>query len=154
MHFNVIQISENPVHKDDRIDMWDIAEDPLFLDESDYGGDEKKYSDVIESIKRELEPFCVVNKKKRTITFRPKKTVEREWLQAIDDTLTQFKENIRNKAYSTAEYQLRSHIREPHGVDDLFYNRYCRKFSSVIADYLAGYLPKTLYIGAILDAHC
>ena len=45
-------------------------------------------------------------------------------------------------------------ITEPCGIDDLFHLGHCKKASTFLAEYLTGYWPRTMHIGAILDAHC
>lgn len=153
MHFNIIQLCPSRPGKDKRLSIGNICEDPLFLQEADYGGEEKILSDVIKTIQDELRPFATVNVRKKTVRFRSRPAVEKKYMKAVNATLREFRQNIKDRRYSTAESHLRNKITEPHGIDDLFYTEYCCKFSTVIADYLAGYLPQTLYFGAVLDAH-
>ena len=156
MHFNIIQISEQRVPKGDRIDYYDVGEDPMFLAETDYGGDERTGEDrrdALECIQNQIKEFANVDVKTATITFKEKKIVKRAWVRHINKAVKTFKESLSDGVAATAEYKLRTNIAEL-ASGDLWYYRYCTKFADIVADYLAGYLPKTLHIGAILDAHC
>ena len=154
MHFNIIQFSPERIKKDSYISESSLYEDYLFLLNSDYGGDEKDYADVIDAIQREMRPFATVNVRRRTIRFRSRQAVERKFRKGVNAAVKNFRKKMDDKAYWSAEYELRWGVTEPFGIDDLFFNNgYCQKISQVIADYLAGYLPQTLHIGAILNAH-
>ena len=153
-HFNIIQLCKTRPSKDEHISISNICEDPLFLAESDYGGDEKDLMKVIGTIRDELRPFASVNVRNKTVRFRNRDAVEKKYIKTMNAAMREFRGNMKEKRFSTAEYHLRRDVTEPAGIDDLFYTDYLCKFSTVIADYLAGYLPQTLYFGAVLDAHC
>lgn len=155
-HFNVIQLCKEKPAKTDWISGNDIYEDGLFMSETDWGGDTltaQERSKALESIKQQLSPYATVSKKNSTIRFKKPETVKRRWLAYVKKACKEFEKRIKEGSFSTSEYRLRTDIAEL-SSDDLFYDGYCKKFAAVVSDYLAGYLPQTLYIGAILDAHC
>ena len=155
-HFNVIQICQNKPSKYDWISGNDIYEDGLFMSETDWGGDTlnaTKRANALKSIKEQLRPYATVSTKNKTIRFRKKEVVKRRWLADVRKAYKEFEKNVKEGAFSTSEYRLRQDIAEL-SSGDLFYDGYCKKFAAIVGDYLAGYLPQTLYIGAILDAHC
>lgn len=153
MHNKVIQISRTPVPENNFISDSSLYEDYLYLQMSDYGGDPVDFDEAIDSIERELEPIAVIDRTARTITFKKRSTVLKAWKQDVKFTVKRFRENLSKKAYWTAEYGLRHGVMMSFGVGNLFYDDYCKTLSQVISDYLAGYLPRTLHIGAILDFH-
>ena len=155
MHFDIIQISTHKIAKDDYITHSDICEDELYLSESDWGGDERTGDDVtysLEGLKKAIKPFATVNVKGKTIRFHEPEVVKREWLKTVNANVEAFKKNLAEERYPTAEFELYDDSRKL-GVDVLFCNYYCMTLSRVIAEYLGGYIPQTLHIGAILDAH-
>ena len=155
-HFNVIQICKEKPTKDDWIAGHDLYEDGLFMSESDYGGDTltaQERIEALESIKRQLSPYATVSTKNKTIRFRKPEIVKRRWLADVKRAYKEFEKNVKKGKFYISEYRLRQDIAEL-SSGDLFYDGYCRKFAAIVGDYLAGYLPQTLYIGAILDAHC
>lgn len=153
MHFNIIQLCATKPQKEELISESNIYEDPLFLQECEYGGDKKKVdNELLDVIKKELQPFATVNKKEKTIKFYDRKTVEEKYRETINDAVKEFNKDFDEGRYSTGELHLRQNVTELCHIDDLFYVYYCCKFSSIVADYLAGHLPQTLYIGSILDA--
>lgn len=155
-HFNVIQICKEKPTKDDWISGNDIYEDGLFMSETDWGGDTltaQERINALDSIKKQLSRYAMVNVRKKTIRFKKPEIVKRLWLSDVRKAYKEFAKRIKEGSFSTSEYRLRQDIAEL-SSGDLFYDGYCKKFASVVSDYLAGYLPQTLYIGAILDAHC
>lgn len=153
MHNKIIQISQNPVPENEFISDSSLYEDYLYLQLSDYGGDPIEYDRAIDSIESELEPIATVDRKARTITFKKRSVVLKAWKQDVKLTVKRFREKLSEKAYWTAEYGLRHGVMMSFDVEDLFYDGCCKTLSQVISDYLAGYLPRTLHIGAILDFH-
>jgi len=155
-HFNVIQICKEKPSKYDWISGNDIYEDGLFMSETDWGGDTltaQERINALDSIKKQLSRYAMVNVRKKTIRFKKPEIVKRLWLADVRKAYKEFAKRIKEGSFSTSEYRLRQDITEL-SSGDLFYDGYCKKFASVVSDYLAGYLPQTLYIGAILDAHC
>ena len=154
MHKKLIQLAANKVGKNEHIDYMDICEDALFLEESDWGGDEENYEETFDYIKMEFEDVATVNKRKRTITFKDRETIKEMWKEHIKTTCKNAFKKIDEGQNCNAEYMLRKDMNEPFGMGGIYYFDYCRKASSLIADYLAGYIPQTVHIGAILDYHC
>ena len=153
MHNKVIQISPKPVPQEAFISESSLYDDHLYLQMSDFGGDPVEYDEAIDSIERELEPIATVNRQARTITFKKRSVVLKAWKQDVKATFKRFRENLSKKSYWTAEHELRHGVMKTFDVDDLFYDGYCKPLSEVISDYLAGYIPRTLHIGAIIDFH-
>lgn len=152
----IIQLSREKLEKGDGITINDIYEDPLFLDESDYGGELQTKENYVKSLKllqNDIRPFARVNLRTRTIHMKAPEIVKRNYLRYVNGTMKEFKKEFSEGKYCNAEYTLRSRMRELTS-SDLFHVGYCVKLSQVIADYLSGYLPATLYVGNILDAHC
>lgn len=156
-HINIIQVSGYPVEKENYIDETDLYDsfgsvDPLLADTEYYGdpvvGEKRK--NALEQLKKAMEPYALVDVNTGIIQFRDTKTVKESMLEKIEQAFQSFKKHFQNNEVSMAEYQLRLDTRTI-GVQDLFYGSYCQNFSTVAADYLAGYTPKTLYVGAILD---
>lgn len=151
--FWVIQISAEPVNEDNRLGYSLLWEDPIYNEKSDYDNDPVPFREAVESIRNELKSFATVNAKKRTITLLDKETVKAEYLKRIEKAMDRFREDFAKGQFTMAEFHLRNGVREV-GIEDLFHDRYCKTFSAVITEYLAGYLPQTVYIGSILSAHC
>lgn len=155
-HFNVIQICKEKPTKDDWISGNDIYEDGLFMSETDWGGDTltaQERINALDSIKKQLSRYAMVNVRKKTIRFRKPEIVKRRWLADVRKACKEFEKNVKKGVFYISEYRLRQDIAEL-SSGDLFYDGYCKKFAAIVGDYLAGYLPQTLYIGAILGAHC
>ena len=55
-HFKIIQLSSDPVEENKTINETDIYDDPLFEQQSDWGGDTCEYDKVIHRLARELAP--------------------------------------------------------------------------------------------------
>ena len=159
-HLNIFQFSESPIRKEDYISDTDLYDsygsvDPL-LAYTEYFGDEvEDRKEALESLKRELEPYAQVDIASGVIRFHEKPIVKKAFMEKISETFEKFKtkfgnENASSHDLSMAEWKLRHEVCEV-GVSDIFYSSYCRHFSVMVADYLAGYIPQTIYIGAILD---
>lgn len=155
-HFNVIQICNEKPSKDFYISYDDISEDHVFLNETDYGGDslsKEERANALMKIKDQLRPYARVNRHTEAITFKDKELVKKRYLRSVKKSFKEFEKDLNEGHHCLAEYRLRQQVEEL-SSDDMFYTGYCRKFASILADYLAGYIPQTVYIGAILEAHC
>ena len=135
----------------------DIYNDPLLEAETEYYGDDlskESKTNALKVLRDGMKPFAKVDIKKRTVTFLTKEDVKKNYVEFLEKELAILKENFDNGITSIAEYRFRRNSQNL-GLDDIFYNNddgYCRKFAGIAADYLAGYIPQTLYIGEILDA--
>ena len=155
-YFNVIQISATKPSKDQYICKSSLYEDNLYLSESDWGEDaltREQIEDALKKIQVQLKPFATVNRKKETITFKSPDIVKKNYMKQVETAIKTFQKKMQEGAYISAELNLRHDISEL-SSGDLFYTGCCQKLASIITDYLSGYLPKTIYIGAILKAHC
>lgn len=150
---NVIQISERPVSKDDRLRYSQLWDDPKYIEKCDYDKEELPWKEAADSLKEMLKPIAKVDVKTRTIIFHDKETVKQAYFNSVNENVEQFKKAISEEKYTMADFWLRTRMEEPCGIDDLFYHHYCKPASSVITEYLAGYLPQTLHVGAVLCAH-
>lgn len=152
-HYKIIELSPNPIKKSN-FDILDIEDDPLFLERSDYGGEKWDYKEVIDQIAKDLRPVAFVNKRRRTITFKSKKSVTKTYLKNISYTVREFRKHLMTGSGEIRDdYALHSNIDDVCGCIDLFYVHYCQTLSGVISDYLNGCLPRKLHIGRILSGH-
>lgn len=151
--FKIIQLSEKPIPEKEHISGSDVYDDELFNMESDWGGDTLEYEDEIDDIASSFEEVADIDKDAHTITFKDKDTIKEILREHVRKCCDRFMKNTAEGRWSTAEYSLRSEITEPCGIDDLLHIGYCKKASTVLADYIAGHHPQTMHIGAILYAH-
>lgn len=151
--FRIIQLSSEPIKEEDHITDCNICEDALFLMESDWGGDTLEYGEVIDDIAEDLKEVADIDKEKRTLTFKDKETVKAILRDHVRRCCDRFMERTEEGRWSTAETNLRHEIVEPCGIRHHFHTGYCQKASTVLADYIAGFNPQTMHIGAILYAH-
>ena len=153
-HFNIIQISSKPVPQEGRINEMNIYEDGLFLDRSDWGGDPVADDEsAMESIARALSPIAETDVKARTITFRPKEEVARKYAEYVQKETERHLETIRTTG-SPDWWAFHRKIENVFGISDLFWNDSCQCTGRMLEDYLDGWLPQTVHVGAILSAHC
>lgn len=151
--YRIIQLSSSPIKEEDHITDCDICEDALFLMESDWGGDTLEYDEAIDDIAEDLKEVADIDKEKRTLTFKDKETVKAILRDHVRRCCDRFMKGTEEGRWSTSEWELRREITEPCGIDHHFHIGYCQKASTVLADYIAGYNPQTMYIGGILYAH-
>lgn len=154
-HFKIFQVSEEPVPVDEHINECQLYEDELFNTRSDWGGDavtgeEKKRA--ILHLGESMKDIAVVDAEKETISFLPKKDVLSFYEKHVRRL---FDQHIGDIAKGVDSYR-RFHRDLEDVVDSapLFYDTYCKSSSYLVQDYVNGYLPQVLHIGAVLDAHC
>lgn len=148
----IVELSTKKVPKDDRINGMAIYDDALFLRKSDWGGDEVKDEGIaLNKLKRVLKPVASVNIRKRTVTFKKKETVLKKYKKAIKDIFKKRIEELNKGVCSHSGLTL--DIDEILGIEDIFYIDYCITAGDLLSEYINGYLPKKLYIGALLDGH-
>lgn len=150
---NVIQISEEPVSKAERLQYSQLWEDSTYNEKTDYDKEEVPWKEAVSALRAVLKPIATVDAKKRTITFLDRETVKATYFKSVTDSVEQFKKAIDEQKYTMADYWLRTQMEKACGIDDLFHHHYCKPASTVITEYLAGYLPQTLHVGAVLCAH-
>lgn len=151
--YKIIQLSNKPVSEEEHITDRDIYEDALFLMESDWGGDTLEYGETIDSIAEDLKQIADIDKEKRTLTFKDKETIKTILRDHVRRCCDRFMERTEEGRWSTSEMELRHEIVEPCGIKHHFHIGCSQKMSTVLADYIAGYNPQTMHIGAILYAH-
>ena len=151
-HYLIIQVDDNHIKKDDRINVVNVCEDPLFNMKADWGGEEVEDEEkAFEKIRKTFKRIATVNKKKRTITFKKRETVRKIYSDEL--------ERIFNESRAKAKQGRLDHsmlgleLDEILGIDDLVYKDYCMTAGNIITDYLNGYTDRVQHVGAILDAH-
>ena len=151
-HFNIIQLM--PDKDANRISEGTLYEDVYFKSRCDYGGDEKEYAKVIDTIARELRPVAFVNKRKRTITFKSKRSVREYLLRNARQAVGELTKKLRTgEGEISSDWALRSRLESVGCCEDFFHLDYCRPLSDILLDYYHGWIPKTMYIGTILNGH-
>ena len=151
-HFRVIEISLSHVPVSRTREELNIYEDHLFLSRSDWGGEPvDDYGYALERIKDELRKVATVNRRKRTIRFRSRNAVKNAYLKSLNTTFRKHKARLKEGV--CRHYELRHAIDDICGIGDLFHTGYCQTGGQLIEDYLNGYLPQTVHIGTIIDAH-
>lgn len=151
--FYVVQISQEPITEDNRLIYEHIWNDPLYQERSDYDNNPIPFHEASEILSGEMKGFADIDREKRTLTFLDKETVAAEYLRRVNNAIRLFEENFDKGRYTTAEYYLRTGVRDI-GIEEIFYDHYCKTTSAIITEYLAGNLPQTVYIGSVLSAHC
>lgn len=163
-NFLVIQISEEKIEKDEHIDSYSIyncglteSADPLIAERSDYGGDERKFKDVAKRIQHDLRPIATVNIRKKTITFKPKEVLMKRYMSYLNKVVKEHKAIAKEKGL-IKHYNLKTAIEDVFGIDLVFRGTtsytYCMTSGYLLAEYMNGYIPRVLHIGAILSCHC
>ena len=154
-HFKLIQLSKEPVKKSlgNYMVEEDLYNEPLLeLNSDGWEVDGSKYA--LEAACYMLGKIGSCDMKKKTFTFMPKDELKKKYMESMEETFKNWREKMARKEYSDGEYQLRTYVREACGVDSLlYYEGYCHSASTLIADYLSGSLPDTMYIGTIVDCH-
>lgn len=150
-HFNTLQISETPLKPEEHI--HHIVEDELFNTRSDWGGEPAEDECLqLEQLKNELKPLGELDIDQRTIALRPKEELLRDYRTFIEKEYNLHIEELKNGHLSW--WGFHRAIEDFMGIDTLFYHGYCMTSSYLIQEYVNGYLPQTLYIGTVIDAHC
>lgn len=151
--FKTIQLSTEPVSKDNYINFGRICEDNLFLERSDYGGDPvEDEKEAIEILKKDLKGIGEVDVEKRTLTFRPKKEILEDYKQFVKRLYKEHKKFLKEGCIQF--WRFHRELEDFGAISDIFYINFCITPSYLVQDYINGYLPDVLHIGAILDAHC
>lgn len=154
-HNHIIQLLEEPFTEENGIDEESVWEDNRFNMKFDYTCGEKVDEERIKAIRRlkeEIKPFATVNVGKGTITFRKTEVVKKHFLREINRLTKEIKIKIMDNKFDSANYIMRNNM-VSFGFDGLFYKDFCIPTSTIVSDYMSGWLPKTLYIGTIIDAH-
>lgn len=153
-HFYIVQLSAEPVGKENRINAHHLENDPAYEARADYGGDPvSDEEEVLEEIKRELKDIAFVSVEKRAVTFinpdRLREAYARDIKKAFDEHMTKLKEEKRCEWW-----RFHRRIENVFGIDDLFFtNGYCQRAGELVEDLINGNMPLELHIGAILWAH-
>lgn len=153
MNINIIQIITDKDYRKDRISESDLLEDNYYLERTDYGGEPKEYKEEIEYIAKYLRPVAFVNKQKRTITFKSKKTVTETILKGMRTAVRRAHDSFRKGEGYSSFYSVENDIGGLCLTDDIFYLNYCRPLMDILQDYVKGYIPRTVWIGSILNGH-
>ena len=152
-HFKIIQLDRDPVTEDNVMTEEDVNEDALLLMSSD-GWEPDDEPDAFQNVKSRLSKIGKVLIRKKTFTFTEKETLLKNYTESMESVFRNWRSKIESKQFTMGEFQLRTDVREACGVDDLFYyDGYLHNASGLIADFLAGYVPEKMHIGAIFDCH-
>ena len=160
-HSLIIQLTENRVPKKEHITVFDISEDPVYLNNADYGGAEGNFKESFPEIKQKLGHIATFNKKKQTMTFRKEMQLKllymnnvRKLYLAIKNTLHQNgtpgipdHRGVIQRIESLGTYNCLLHYDDGSGIPR------CHTAAEAVIDHLNGKIPKTMKVGAILDFH-
>ena len=151
----VLQLSTEPCREEDLISFDALSEDELYNMRTDYDNEPRSLEEVKRWVQDEFGPFASVDAEKRTVTFHDRKTVRRAWKRALLGCLRRFLREIRKGKTVMGEYHLRRGVAEPFDFRNLlYYDGYCHNASTLVAEYLEGAMPRTLFIGSVLEGHC
>ena len=160
-HSIIIQLTEKRVPKKEHITIFDISEDPVYLNYADYGGAEGSFKESFPEIKQKLGHIATFNRKKQTMTFRKETQLKLLYMNSIRKLYHTIKINLREKGTpgipnhrgvierieSLGTYNCILHYDDGTGIPR------CHTAAEAVIDYLNGRIPKTMKIGAILDFH-
>ena len=158
-HFNIIQLYRDG--ENSKLDFFDCIDDPLietetdFVNDTAYEGEERK--EAIARLKEAISPFADVDIDNETLTFHDKQTVEEQYVRHVKAAAEMLQKKFAEKKYTIGRKILEGGIKEwvkKLTCGDLFFCDGCgQTLSSILTDYLGGYMPETLHIGDIFDAH-
>ena len=157
--FHIVQISEKPINRNGYITPADFSDlldqDPLVAARADYfyePGETETGGEALEAVRRELAPLGEVDLKRRTLTFRDKSVLVREYGRFMAG---KWESHLKSLSGGTCRWwDLHRDIEDVFGIDCLFHLSYAKTSAYVLSDYVNGYLPQTVHIGEILTAHC
>lgn len=155
MHFPIIQLSEQPLEKKDWITTVSMEDDCIINRYTDYIGDRYTEEERYDMIKNHLpylfNGIASVDIKNQTITFlskeKIKKTLEKE-VEKILDAINSYQ-----KERGVSFFPFRYHGAHFRMCDTLLWFDGCAYTSASFMEDAVYYEGKTLYIGAIYDAH-
>ncbi len=162
-HLTIVQLSLEPIDKEEYINEGTICEDTTFLRKTDYGGLPKEDPQkALEWLKEKIKPIGELDMEARTLTLKSVPEIARYYHDSLELPFFQFLTALREGVCK--EFQLRTAIDEVGGLDDLFYiNGYCHTAGMFLGDYINGDFhhnhetdldaPLTFHIGALLDGH-
>lgn len=153
-HFDIIQLYRDG--ESSKLDFNDFIDDPLIKTETYYvddiaKGDQRK--EAITHLKKVISPFANVDIDNETLTFHDKQTVEKRYIQQIKEATEAFQKHFTENRHFVGRIRLKDSIDNLTCGDLFFYDGYGRTLSSILTEYLDGYMPETLHIGDIFDAH-
>lgn len=158
MHFNLIEISSTSIPRKDCHDCINgLYDDPTFIAHADHGGEPvMDYEKELYDVAADLAEVATVNRRKRTIRFHSKKSVIRAILRSESKAFRNRRKELLETGKSNTSY-LVTKIERACRITNLYYRadgiNSCFTGSELIDDYLNGYLPQTIHIGRIADAH-
>jgi len=155
MHFQIIEISDEPISKDKWVSDFTLYEDATIAENTDYVGDlyneEERKGFIRDSLPVLFKGIADVDLEKETITFKSKEECRRTLLEEKKKILDIILEDMIDKG-NCSFYPLRNYGKDYKDWPQLFYRDGGLTSAQFIEDapYYAG---KTMYIGAIYDAH-
>ena len=152
-HIHIVEISTERIPlRDCNREIRDLNDDSAFLDSCDFGGEPvDNYDKALKQIQADLREVATVNIRRRTIRFRSKNAVVRAYRRSIARAYREHLLAVRDGHISN--YTLKKRIMRSCGIYNLYYKDFCLNGGDLIENYVDGYLPQTLYIGAICDGH-
>jgi len=152
-HFNIFQLSKKPIERENYITENNILEDELVQERSDYpDGEENDTAGAFRLLANEMKAIADVDEKARTITFKCRSAVRREYNRHLRACFRKHMDDL--KKGECSYWLFHRSIEDVCFIRCLFHIGWCHTPSSIVEDYLNGNLPRTLHVGAILKAHC
>ena len=148
-HFNIILLNRDGEN-------YDCIDDPLLQIETDYVGDTAKGDQrkkAIAYLKKTISPFADVDIDNETLTFHDKQTVEDQYVRHVKAATEAFQKDFAEKLHILGRMRLEDCIKNLTCSDLFFCDGHLQPLSSILTDYLDGYMPETMHIGNIFDAH-
>lgn len=157
MHFPIIELKDHRIPKDERMSAYELYDDSCINYNTDYVGDE--YTEVQRknylmsgSLQKLFEGIATVNVVEESITFLNYNTVDSTTRAQMKECLERLLKSLEGDGRVRPndlvyEGQLwRNH-------EELFHYESCAHTSGNLVSDAVWYAGKTLYIGAIFDAH-
>ena len=155
MHFQIIELSDKPITKNDWVSDTAFCEDATIMENTDYVGD--LYTDaerngfLKDSLPILLKGIADVDSEKATFTFKSEKECRKTLMEEKQKVLDYIRERMKNGDCSF--FDLRNFGKCFRDWPQLFYYHGGYTSAQFIED-APYYNNRTFYIGAIYDAHC
>ena len=154
MHFQIIEISDEPIAKSEWVSDIELCEDATIMENTDYVGDlyndYKRNGFLKDSLPILLKGIADVDAKDKTITFKSEKECRETMMKEKQKVIDFILERMKNGDCSF--YDLRNFGKCFRNWPQLFYYHGGLTSAQFIDDapYYAG---KTFYVGAVYNAH-
>lgn len=162
-HSLIIQLSTARLKKNEFLSIFDLTEDPVLRDRSDWAGAEGEFGACAEQIATELRPVCFVNRGRQTIRFKSDGTLRRRVVHTLHSLRREVSASLSGERIGTNETRIYGAIV---GAFDRLYDvsrillyyetdgvACCHTLAQAALDRLNGRLPQVMYVGGVLDYH-